>query len=187
MCTVLLHFRLLTLLWQPVSHKAFTQFYAKISEFFFSKVQKGGTWTTPLGHTTKSAFCQCFHILACSEAGFAASHLSWSVLSRVLNMLNMTHYPAFTFYNHSLLSKVIHASPGQAGTLSAASSAWQSCVHTLPQSVWAVLSDPPSSTPNGFFTHSSHLNAYSQLVPQSTGTFQRGLAQSSEVTILLGK
>lgn len=114
----------------------------------------GGTWTTPqsalgLLATPPSVFRQCFHVSACPEAGFAAPHRSWSLLSRVLNVLNRTHYPAFIFYNHGLLSKVIRASPWHARTLSAASSAWYSCVHmrspVSPSSYFHTLL-PPHAT-----------------------------------------
>lgn len=94
-------------------------------------------------------FFQGFYVSACPEAGFTAPRRSWCLPSSVLNMLNRTHYPAFIFYNHGLLSKVIRASPWHARTLSAASSAWYSCVHTVPQPALAVLSYPPSSAHNG--------------------------------------
>lgn len=139
-----LHLGLLTRLWQMCVTQGTYAISCQNLRCFFSKVQMRGTGTTPqsalgLLATPPSVLCQCFHVSACPEAGFTAPHQSWSLLSRVLNVLNTTHYPAFIFYTHGLLSKVIRASPWHACTLSAASSARYSCVHTLPQLVLAVL------------------------------------------------
>lgn len=157
-------------------------------EIFFSRAQIGGTWTTlqsALGllATPPSMFSKASTSQPVQNLVF---DWSWSLLSRVLNMLNRTGYLAFIFFNYGLLSKVICASLWHAHTLSAASSAWSSCVHIRPPSVQAVLSHPSSSTRNAlmFLTAPTWCIFTACANAQSTSEHRH---MSSEITILLGK
>lgn len=169
-------------------HTRYLHNFLQKYKIFFSRAQIGGTWTTlqcALGllATPPSMFSKASTSQSVQNLVF---HWSWSLLSRVLNMLNRTDYLAFIFFNYGLLSKVICASLWHACTLSAASSAWSSCVHIRPPSVQAVLSHPPSYTRNAltFLTAPTLSIGTSCEYALSTSEHRH---MSSKITILLGK